>query len=254
MSSPDKTARLSRLTAILIKLQSKPLVSVKSLSNHFEVSTRTIYRDIQALEAAGIPILAVEGKGFALVDGYTIPPVMFSESEANALIIAEKIIATTKDDSLIQEFNKATDKIKAVLRHSEKQKSDLLSERIIIGKNWSMARTSSYLSDIQKALTNFQLIRMDYKKKEAENSSERSIEPFAIYHNTSENWVLIAWCRWRKDFRNFRLDRIQKLQVLEEKFTPHKMSLAEYVEIQRKKHFENKNPSLINSVIHQKEE
>jgi len=241
MSSPDKTARLSRLTAILIKLQSKPFVSVKFLSAHFEVSTRTIYRDILALEAAGVPILSEEGKGYSLVDGYNIPPVMFSESEANALIIAEKIIATTKDESLIQEFKKATDKIKSVLRHSEKKKSDFLANRTIIGKNWSMARTSSYLTEIQKALTNFQLIRMDYKKKDAEKSTSRSIEAFAIYHNTSENWVLIAWCRKRKAFRNFRLDRIQHLQVLEEKFEPHQMTLSEYVEIQRKKHFENKN-------------
>lgn len=235
MSEPDKISRLSRLTAILLKLQTRPFVSIKELAEQYEVSTRTIYRDLISLEESGVPLLPIEGKGYSLVEGYNIPPVMFSESEANALIIAEKIIAQTKDDSLIKEFNKATDKIKSVLRNEEKEKANFLAERTIIGKNWKSDRTSSHLSDIQKALTNFSLLKIEYKTEKA--TTERSIEPFAIYHNTSENWVLIAWCRLRDEFRNFRLDRIAHLRILDEKFTPHKISLSEYVEIQRKKHF-----------------
>ncbi|SEJ82936.1 WYL domain-containing protein [Cyclobacterium xiamenense] len=162
---------------------------------------------------------------------------MFTEKEANALIFGEKMIAKTKDQSLIYEFIKATDKIKAVLRTSEREKADFLANRTIIGKNWKEERTSNHLSDIQKALTNFQVIQIEYKKEGATENSSRKLEPFAIYHNTSENWVLIAWCRLRKEFRSFRIDRIQKLLYLPEKFIPHKMTLDEYVEIQREKHF-----------------
>ena len=154
---------------------------------------------------------------------------MFTESEANAIIFGKKMIAKTKDESLINEFNKAVDKIKSVLRNTEKEKVDFLANRTIIGKNWEEEKTSNYLSEIQKALTNFQVLNIEYKKEGDKETTIREIEPFAIYHNTSENWVLIAWCRFRKEFRNFRIDRIQKLNNELKKFEPHKMTLEEYV-------------------------
>ena len=239
MAYSDKISRLSRLTSILLKLQTKSCISVKQLSEEFQVSTRTIYRDIHSLEQSGVPIMLVEGQGYALMEGYIIPPVMLTESEANALIIAEKIISKTKDESLITEFSRAIDKIKSVLRSAEKQKANFLADRTIIGKNWNNTYTSSYLSDLQKALTNFSLITIEYKKEQEPTTTTRTVEPFAIYHNTSENWVLIAWCRLRNDFRTFRVDRISRLELLQETFSPHKISLAEYVEAQRKKHSEN---------------
>lgn len=237
MAYTDNISRLSRLTAILLKLQAKTYVSVEKLSEYFEVSKRTIYRDFASLEQAGVPIIQIEGKGYGLIEGYRLPPIMFTEEEANALIFGEKMIAKTKDKSLINEFNKATDKIKSVLRNSEKEKANFLANRTIIGKNWDEERTSNYLSDIQKALTNFQVIQIEYRKDGATENSRREVEPFAIYHNSSENWVLIAWCRLRKEFRSFRIDRIQKMTYPLEKFVPHEMTLDEYVEIQRKKHF-----------------
>lgn len=224
----------------MLQLQTRPSVSVKSLAEKFEVSTRTIYRDLQALEESGVPIISLENKGYALMDGYNIPPVMFSESEANALIVAEKFIEKTKDESLIAEFNKAIDKIKSVLRNSEKEGTAILSERIIIGKNWNYSRTSSSMSDIQMGISNFRLLKIDYQKEGASSPTSRTVEPFAIYHNTDENWVLIAWCRLRKDFRSFRVDRMKQVQLLDETFPPHKMSLEEYVEIQRIKHEQRK--------------
>lgn len=222
----------------MLKLQSSSRVSVEQLANHFEVSPRTIYRDLDALEQAGVPLVSNDGKGFSLSEGYKMPPVMFSEAEANALIFGEKLIAKTKDSSLIAEFGTAIDKIKSVLRNSEKEKADFLASRTIIGKNWNNERTSSYLSQIQAALTGFTVLELAYQKEEDAVVSKRKVEPFAIYHNTSENWVLIAWCQLRKDFRNFRVDRIQHLRLLEETFQPHKMTLEEYVEIQRIKHAE----------------
>ncbi|MFK7920995.1 MAG: helix-turn-helix transcriptional regulator [Bacteroidia bacterium] len=237
MAYTDNISRLSRLTAILLQLQTKSFISVSQLSEHFGVSERTIYRDLGALEDAGVPITALEGKGYGLVDGYNIPPVMFTESEANALIFGEMLIEKTKDASLIAAFRKASDKIKSVLPERDKEKADLLAARTIIGKNWKNERTSSFLSEIQKGLTNYRVLKIEYQKLDSETTNTREVEPFAIYHNTSENWVLIAWCRLRQDFRNFRIDRIKALYVLDERFSPHDMTLDEYVEIQRKKHF-----------------
>ncbi|MEZ4776364.1 MAG: YafY family protein [Bacteroidia bacterium] len=237
MAYTDNISRLSRLTSILLKLQSQSYVSVNQLAQHFEVSTRTIYRDLLSLEHAGVPIVSIEGKGYTLMDGFSLPPVMFTETEANAIIIAEKMILQTTDVSLIAEFQKATEKIKSVLPHPEREKADILAERIIIGKNWANIRTSDYLTDIQQALTHYHVLKITYRKENAEENSIREVEPFAIYHNQSEQWVLIAWCRLRNEFRNFRVDRIHKLEKLSQKFTPHTITLDEYIEIQRKKHF-----------------
>lgn len=236
MAYSNNISRLSRLTAILLQLMSKTYVNVDKLSEHFEVSKRTIYRDLASLEEAGVPIIQLEGKGYGILKGYKLPPIMFSESEANALIFGEKLISKTKDESLIREFNNATAKIKSVLKDSEKAKAELLAHRTIIGKNWTDKRTSNFLSEIQKALTNYHVLKVEYKKEGASQSTKRELEPYVIYHNTSEDWVLVAWCRMRKDFRNFRVDRIIKMTNTLESFPPHKMTMEEYVEIQRKKY------------------
>jgi predicted DNA-binding transcriptional regulator YafY len=82
----NDTKRISRLTAIITQLQTKRLVTAPELASKFSVSVRTIYRDIRALEQAGIPIYVEEGKGYRIMEHYRLPPVMFTESEANALI------------------------------------------------------------------------------------------------------------------------------------------------------------------------
>ncbi|GIZ08163.1 YafY family protein [Flavobacterium sp. UMI-01] len=242
MAYTDNISRLSRLTAIHLKLQSNLYVSVEQLSEHFNISIRTVYRDLAALEQANVPIINVEGKGYTLMDGYKIPPVMFTESEANALIFAEKMMAKTKDESLIKEFNKAIEKVKAVLRTDEKNKADFLSNRTIIGKNWENEKTSNHLSTIQRALTNFEVLKIAYAKESDTHPTVRAIEPFAIYHSFSEDWILVAWCRLRNEFRNFRIDRMQTVICLNEKFTPHQITMEEYGEIQRQNYLDGNCP------------
>ncbi|MDI9862330.1 helix-turn-helix transcriptional regulator [Flectobacillus roseus] len=222
----NDTKRLSRLTAILTQLQTKRLLTATKLAEKFDVSVRTIYRDIRALEQAGVPILTEDGKGYSLMEGYKIPPVMFTESQANALILAEQLVLKNKDTSFIKDYMEAIDKIKAVLQQSEKDKANLLADRTRFEQNLNRERNSNNISELQQALTNFQLVKFDYTN-EKNKTTNRTIEPFALI-STNENWLLIAWCRSRKEFRFFRLDRITKMQVLYEKFEPHKMTLQEY--------------------------
>ncbi len=221
--------------AILTQLQTKRLLTASELANKFSVSSRTIYRDIKALEEAGVPILTEDGKGYILMEGYRVPPVMFTESEANALITAEQLILKNKDDSFVKEYMEAINKIKSVLRVNTKDKANLLSNRIVFRHNSNNDRTSNYLSTLQLALTNFNLTKIKYRSTETDQTTERTVEPFAIY-STHENWLLIAFCQLRKDFRAFRLDRIQNVFVLNEKFEPHKMTLQEYFDICKKKY------------------
>ena len=222
----NDTNRLSRLTAILTQLQTKRLLTASELASKFSVSVRTIYRDIRSLEQSGVPIITEEGKGYTLMEGFRIPPVMFTESQANALILAEQLVLKNKDTSFIKEYSEAIDKIKAVLRHDVKSKANLLADRTRFSQNINRERNSSNLSDLQFALTNYCLTKIEYTN-EANHATSRLIEPFALL-STHENWLLVAWCRLRKEFRYFRLDRIQRLEILSEKFNPHKMTLQEY--------------------------
>lgn len=222
----NDTTRLSRLTAILTQLQTKRLLTATSLAEKFNVSVRTIYRDIRALEQAGVPVLTEEGKGYKLMEGYRIPPVMFSENQANALILAEQLVLKNKDASFIKDYTEAIEKIKAVLKQSEKDKANLLADRTRFQQNVDRERNSNHISQLQYALTNFYLIKIEYIN-EQNQTSNRAIEPFALI-STTENWLLIAWCRLRNSFRYFRIDRIKTLEVLTEKFEQHKMTLQEY--------------------------
>lgn len=224
----NDTKRISRLTEIITQLQTKRLLTASELAARFSVSVRTIYRDIRALEQAGIPIYVEEGKGYGIMEHYRLPPVMFTESEANALITAEQLVLKNKDSSLIKNYADAIDKIKSILSRTEKDKANLLSERTQFSQLKDLERTSANLSALQFALTNFFLTRIVYTNA-ADKTTNRTVEPFALL-SARESWLLVAWCRSRKDFRHFRLDRIQKLEVLSEEFTPHDLTLQEFFE------------------------
>jgi predicted DNA-binding transcriptional regulator YafY len=114
------------------------------------------------------------------------------------------------------------------LRYEEKEKVALLSQRVQFRNNPENDVTSNHLSNLQYAITNFRLSKIEYNSLQNELTI-RTIEPFAMY-STQDNWLLIAYCRLRKDFRAFRLDRIEKLTILNETFEPHKMTLLEFFE------------------------
>ena len=229
----EEKPRLSRLTAILTQLQSKRILTAREIAKKHNVSIRTVYRDIRTLEKSGIPIVTEEGKGYSIMDGYKIPPVMFTQEEANALITAEQLIRKNKDQSLAEQYESAVTKIKSVLKYAQKEKTELLTERIQVRTNRENEKTSNLLIRLQNTISNYQTVKIDYLSLQNKHS-QREIEPFALY-TTQENWVLIAFCRLKKDFRAFRLDCIQKLQILTDHFEPHKMTLQEYLENCRKK-------------------
>ena len=114
MTDTNKIPRLSRLTAILTILQSKRIITASEIASKFDISKRTAYSDIKSLELSGVPIYTEEGKGYSLMEGYTLPPIMFTEQEANALITAEQLISKNKDKSLVNNHSNAISKIKAL--------------------------------------------------------------------------------------------------------------------------------------------
>ena len=122
--------RINRVTSILIQLQSKKIIPAKEIAQRFNISLRTVYRDIRTLEEAGIPIGSEAGKGYFLVEGFLLPPVMFTAAEVGALITAGKFLNCHGDESFIKDFDSAMYKIESILKHGEKNYAQELENSI----------------------------------------------------------------------------------------------------------------------------
>lgn len=208
--------RLTRITDILIQLQSKRIVTAKEISERFEISLRTVYRDIKTLQDAGVPIGSENGIGYFIVDGYRLPPISLTEEEANALIVSENFIHKQGDKSLTKNFNSLLIKIKATLKNFQKENIELLASRTFNFDSGEIIE-SNWLSEIQKSISNKIIIELNYNSLYKKELTIRKIEPLAVYF-INNSWIVIAFCQLRKELREFRLDRISKLVSTNESF------------------------------------
>ena len=218
--------RLTRLTTILLHLQSKRVVTAQELADRFDVTQRTIYRDIRALEEAGVPITGEAGKGYSLVEGYRVPPVMFTEQEINALLTAQQYFQKNADKSAYNDFANVVTKIKAIMRYSEKEKAEKLEDRLYIHPN-NQTNETNLLSTIQLAITNCRALKIKYHANHNDTITDRFIEPLGVYLY-KENWIMVAHCRLRNEFREFRIDRILNLTATADAFPDRDFTLEEY--------------------------
>lgn len=222
--------RIDRLTAILIQLQTKKIVKAEEIADRFEISLRTVYRDVKALMEAGVPIGSEAGKGYFIVDGYHLPPVMFNQQEASAMLTAGKLVEKMTDDSIRKAYESALLKIKAVLNDSEKDHLENLqsSIQVFLYPHQSLESPNEFMADIQRAISQRQVIRISYESAKTQEKSERDIEPIGIVHYSS-HWHAIAWCRLRNGYRDFRIDMIKTLKPTGSSFDGRNLyTLQEY--------------------------
>jgi predicted DNA-binding transcriptional regulator YafY len=227
MSGQEEISRLSRITSIATMIKSKRIVTATQIAKKFDVSIRTVYRDIKTLEKSGVPVITIEGKGYSIMEGYTLPTLMFTEAEANALVTVGHLISKTKDSSLTKNYQEALVKIKSVIRSGIKEKSDLLSDRILILQTGKQSQTSSSLSTIQLAVTNHTITKINYQKPNDPEAHTRFIEPHVLCY-LNENWILVAWCRLRHGFRSFRIDRMTNIEFLDSTFKSRDAELKKH--------------------------
>ncbi|MCO6359719.1 helix-turn-helix transcriptional regulator [Roseivirga pacifica] len=214
--------RIDRLTAILVQLQSKKVVKAHEIADRFEISLRTVYRDVRALEEAGIPIGAEAGVGYFIMDGYHLPPVMFTQEEANALVLGAKLIEGQTDQSIKKHFSEAMLKIKSVLKSNQQEDLEKLEEQILVNHppiQVDEKFPNNFIATIQKSLVESKVLQFKYYSNYNGNMTERQVEPMGLVHY-GQSWHLLAYCRLRKEPRDFRVDRLVKLEMLEERFTP----------------------------------
>lgn len=221
--------KFDRVISTLVLLQTKKIITATTISERFDISLRTVYRDISTLKNAGIPIIGDPGIGYSVMDGYRIPPIMFNEGEATALLTAEKFIGKITDQDTQAYYSSAMMKIKAILRSSEKQSLEVLDNSIVISDKNSW-KNKTHLQEVFKSIPSKNILAIQYQKADG-TTSERRLEPIGCYHQ-SNNWYLVAFCQLKKAYRTFKLNRIVKLQVLEQHFETKHISLQNYIDRQ----------------------
>ncbi|GAA4348125.1 hypothetical protein GCM10023185_03750 [Hymenobacter saemangeumensis] len=223
--------RFDRITAILVQLQARRVVKGQELAERYGVSLRTVYRDLRTLEEAGVPLCGEAGVGYSLAEGYRLPPVMFTREEATALLLAEQLAARLTDAGTARLSTAAMDKLRAVLRRPDRDYLEALGPRITVLPG--RARTASTAlpdpnihQQLLASIAGCRVVALDYRAGHHGAATRREVEPIAVYFG--QYWHVVAYCRLRQEFRDFRLDRIAGLQVGTEQFAPRPETLQSY--------------------------
>lgn len=223
--------RVDRLMAIITHLQSRKYRSANQLAEHFGISVRTVFRDLKAMQEIGVPIGFEAGQGYFIVGGFFLPPVSLTAEEANALALAEPLVLRFADKETAQHVGTALAKIKMVLGKSQQDNLDEIQSKTLtyIPKTYEhMIPDTNYLSVIQNAIVNKNILHLDYQNMNGEQSS-RQVEPIGLTFY-SLNWHMIAWCHLRNEYRDFRTSRILSLRpsLMPFRKTDH-ISMHEYI-------------------------
>ncbi len=222
--------RIDRLFGILILLQSKKFVPAEKIADRFGISVRTVYRDIKALGEQGIPVSFEQPKGYFIVQGYFLPPVAFNTEEANALLLMETIVYGFTDKSIQTHYSSALNKIKSVLRNSQKDNIEFLEKQTMFQVPERLLNDYEYLSPLQSAISAKQVIEFRYKNQKEEESC-RQAEPIGLVFYAF-SWHLIAWCNLRNDYRDFKVSRILAISNTGQAFKKQDhIGLGEYMKL-----------------------
>lgn len=222
--------RIDRISAILIQLQSRRVVKAADIANRFNISLRTVYRDVKTLEEAGIPLIGEAGVGYSIVDGYRLPPVMFTKEEATAFLTAGKLAESLTDTSTARHHETAMYKVRAVLKTTEKELLEGMDDRIEVLKRTHTANSiaNDHIQDILNSLSKKHVLALRYFAQHSQEHTKRYIEPVGIFY-LDGYWHLIGWCRLRQAYRDFRTDRIKNLEVTQEHFNSNHPTLKDYI-------------------------
>ena len=210
--------RVDRLFAILLLLQRKRHIRALDLAQTFEVSERTIYRDMEALSETGVPVLGTPGEGYELMQGYFLPPLLFTTSEATAMFLGAKMMMSFTQGKVAADAEQALGKIAVILPDHVRTEVQRLSE--IVGFYPAGPRFDLYethLATLQQAIRERRVVRIRYHSFSQDETTERDFEPHRLYFMGSQ-WYVVGYCKLRHDFRDFRLNRIESLRLTSETF------------------------------------
>lgn len=210
--------KTDRLLAIVLEIQGKGRQRAEDLARTFETSKRTIYRDIEALCEAGVPLVSIPGRGYSLMEGYFLPPLSFTTDEATMLLMGSEFMAHNFDAQYREAAQSAGRKIAGVLPQQLRDEVAYLQQNIRFIPAQHEDETNTLLQQLRRAILEHVTVEFTYfarshskenSDKEATQQTIRRVDPYALIHINT--WYLTAYDHARKAIRNFRLNRIESL-------------------------------------------
>jgi predicted DNA-binding transcriptional regulator YafY len=204
--------KINRLLEITIILMNRGTVTARELADRFGVSARTIYRDIDVLSGAGVPVYTCKGSngGIHLMEDYSLNKTIVNEHEADSLMLALKTLQATRYPDL----SVTLDKLGALFKRSAQ--NDWV--RVDFSPWGSTPNDDNKFVNIKMAILNRKVITFEYLSS-LEEKSIRTVESLQLIYK-GQAWYLLGWCRSREDYRMFRISRIKKLALTQDSFTP----------------------------------
>ena len=241
MSNEERRqSRSDRLFRLILLLQNRPNLSSKDLANHFEVSRRTIFRDLRALTDSGVPLTYGESGGYEILDSYQLPPLMLTAREAATLLVGVSFMRLQPDASLRTDADDVGLKIRTVLSPDVKVFIDRMLSHTVLDPYWLSSVDDEDSNEgewyrIGEAISKRKRLLLEYHVASRDEMTRRQVDPLGLVYYT-DHWNLVAFDHLRSDTRNFRLDRITKLVVLNETFQePENFDLEQYLVADRGK-------------------
>ena len=208
--------QMDRRLLILMRLREERPLRAADLAEECGCSVRTIYRDIDALCQAGVPVAALPGEGYRLVSGYHLPPIAFTAEEAVQLLLGGDLALGLGTGAQRETARSAAAKVEAALRPETRREVERLRERIRVSP-WLRRASSPWLPVLQQAVIHDQVLHLRYHSFSSDELTEREVEPYYLLYY-SDDWHLVGYCRLREDVRDFRAARIQQAELLPERF------------------------------------
>lgn len=206
--------RADRLFQIIQLLRRKRVLTAASLAEELEVSERTVYRDIRDLVSSGVPIEGEAGVGYMLRRGFDLPPLMFSEVEIEAMVLGARVVTSWGDAGLAKAAGEALARVEAALPDRLKVR---LNQTPLYAPGFHVPNPMmAWLGELRAAIESRRRVHLLYTAIDAPQT-DRCVRPLGLFFWGS-TWSLTAWCELRDDFRSFRLDRINELTVLEDRY------------------------------------
>jgi predicted DNA-binding transcriptional regulator YafY len=207
--------RADRLFQVIQLLRRRNVATAAWLARELEVSERTVYRDIRDLMLSGVPIEGEAGVGYILRRGFDLPPLMFSDAEIEAMVLGARVVTSWGDAGLAKAAAEALARVEAVL--PDRLKARLTGTPLYAPGFHVPPQVVAALAEIRAAIDSRRKVRVAYTDGGGA-ATERTLRPLGLFF-WGNGWSLTAWCELRDGFRNFRLERIQTLATLPERFT-----------------------------------
>lgn len=220
----NKAERLFQLTNLL--RGRRTAITAKTLAEKLNVSERTIYRDIQALELSGIPVEGEAGIGYRIRHNFELPPLMFDRTEIIALLLGSRMVQAWSDKELAGAAGRAIDKINAILPDDLKALTE--QQTLLVPDYFVQSDDADISQQVRQAIEEKRQIQLCYNRADGQYS-ERTLDPLGMVF-WGGKWTLIAWCHLRNSYREFRIDRMQQVTLLEQHFeTSPERNLQHYI-------------------------